>query len=188
MVITGMRGYGKSTFFKQLSKGIEYFIVWDTLMEHGDLGVCTNRIEDITQENLKHFKKIVFQNPDTSLSFFEEFIKAVWENLNNCVVVIEEIDLYANNHYMPDALEKIIKIGRHKGIGLIGITRRIADTSKVLVSQSNYIITFKQWLPQDVDYLKQFVLVNEDVIRNLGKHEYIAYHSGNIFKGKNLIK
>lgn len=140
-MIIGMRGCGKSTLFKHIlnaykSKGWN-ILVYDTLREHGE------------------FKRYIPQD----IGDVEEFDKICERVMKEAPIIfgIEEIDLYASPQSISPKLKQLIAIGRHYDIGLVMVTRRIADVHKLPCSQTHHWFIFKTYLPNDIVYLRQFV-------------------------------
>lgn len=72
-----------------------------------------------------------------SLEDIEELISSVLEMGNICLC-IDEIDFFYKNVLDKDLeLYKLINYGRHKEIDLVVMSRRLQDTPKVLVSQTD---------------------------------------------------
>lgn len=73
----------------------------------------------------------------TSVKDLEELISSVMQ-MNNICLVIDEIDFYYKNLLDKELeLYKLINYGRHKEIDLIVMSRRLQDTPKALVSQTD---------------------------------------------------
>jgi hypothetical protein len=116
------------------------------------LGVPTSNVEDVAQ-----FDRVVYQPVNNTLEVFEKFCQIVWEKRQNVLVIVDEVDEHATVYNLPPNFGKLVRLGRHKGIGVFGVTRRIANVNKTLPALSNHIISFRQTLPNDVAYLADFI-------------------------------
>jgi DNA helicase HerA-like ATPase len=156
ILILGQRGTGKSNLVKYLAKRFKRIVVYDCLHEHSELGAVTHNIEDINNENLELNEKIIFQPYEDSQELFNEFCNRVWK-MQNVVCIIEEISNYASNNYLDLNFSKLLRLGRHRGIGLICISQRCALVNKTIPALAEHIISFRQQLPNDLAYLYEFV-------------------------------
>ena len=152
VLISGQRGTGKSTLLRMIARRAKKVIVYDPLFEHGMLGVKTRNVEDVAQ-----LDRVVFQPINNDEKTFEDFCRTIWNKRDNVLVFIDEVDEHADLYNLPPFFGRLVRLGRHKGIGVIGITRRIANVNKTLPALSHHIISFRQTLPNDVAYLADFI-------------------------------
>ena len=96
----------------------------------------------------------------------------------NVFFVVDECDKYADNtplQYQSEYFDTIIEQGKHYGIGVIAITRRLANLNKTILGESNQIVSFFQWLPHDVAVLNKYIGEhNADLCKRLKPFEYLA--------------
>jgi DNA helicase HerA-like ATPase len=169
-MVVGMRGTGKTVLAKHLTKqyiekGIKVMI-YDPNNEYGDL-------------EEKHASFIVERYvPKETLSMeeFNNFVIKAWDRY--IVVLLEEVDLYAPTHQISKPFQRLISLGRHRHIGIIAVTRRIAEVHKLLCSQARNWFIFRTILPNDIDYMRKFV---GDVVKNapnLKDYHFIYWSHG----------
>src|SRR5882672_3179938 len=102
--------------------------------------------------------------------------------LGNVTVAIDELALFCTSHWMPDNLEKIIRLGRKERtelgingrVSFIGTTQRPPDVHNFILSQAKDWYIFQMHLPQHVDYLRKFVPGIERAL-NLKQGEFIRW-------------
>lgn len=100
--------------------------------------------------------------------------------LKNFLLVIDEIDLfYGATLPQNTALYRIINLGRHSEIDIIGVARRPANMPRPLTSQSdNIYIGNMNHEPNDEKYLKEFINIAE--IPKLENYNFLNYnYAGN---------
>lgn len=181
-VISGQRGTGKSTLMRMIAKSTKFVIVYDPMFEHGILGTITNNIDGIG-----NLQRVVFQPINNTRETFEKFCDHVWRTRQNVTVFIDELDEHATVNFLPPNFGKLLRLGRHKGIGVVGLTRRIANLNKTAPAQSHHIISFKQTLPNDIEYLMAYIGKENAVkLTELEKFEYLWHNfvASSTFIGK----
>lgn len=154
-----------------IARASKKVIIFDPLFEHSMLGVVVNKPEDIGQQ-----ERVVFQPISNTVEVFEEFCKYIWQNRENILVIFDEVDEHADLYNLPVYFGRLVRLGRHKGIGVVGITRRIANVNKTLPALSHHIISFRQTLPNDVGYLADFIgWKNASKLRDLPDYYYLHF-------------
>ena len=166
--IFGKRGTGKSVLARKLAAKIPCYVVFDPLHEHASLGYTT---KTINQDLLNKYKRLVFQ-PSNAEEEAKTFFEAC-NKLYNCMIIIDEADIVADTYTINDSLLKIVRYGRHQGLGLICVCRRTQELNSKIIAQAHHIFSFRQSRPQDIDYLEKF-LGSEyaEKLRNLKEFEY----------------
>jgi len=110
----------------------------------------------------------------------ERIAKAVWNN-GNCVLVVSEAELSLPvNRSLPPSIFKIVTRGRHRNIGMIADTRRIANLNKTVFSLSEWCFIFRHFSPNDIDYLNKFLPRDAKELRNLEDRYFWVYHRNRI--------
>lgn len=155
VTIAGKRGYGKTTAAKNLISKLTRVIIWDPMDEYGEF---PNRYIPSTG----------------SIEEFDRFLKFYWGRGNIFIFVDEADQVLPEGRPLCEYGRKIINLGRHRNIGMGMITRRVALLNKTAVSQSQELILFHQFIPNDVKYLKEFILGAEE-LRYLPKFKYKTY-------------
>jgi hypothetical protein len=157
-----MRGSGKSYFAEHLIRSnILPTVIYDgATHEHSNLGEVHTKLDFKLDK-----KNIVYQPLDDTPDDFENFCNYVWKNCSNCVVVIEELANYTTSNYISPYFSRICRIGRHRGMGVIGITQRPARLSLIFMSQCDHLFIFRQRLIRDLDFLSEWsgTRINEKI-------------------------
>ena len=162
-IICGQRGKGKTTLAKWLAKRIKRKIILDLLGEYSD------------DPELKKFCFIP-ESDDEIERFFERVYRE-----GNKTIIIDEADLiFPNRIKLVDIYYKIVHLGRHRGIGLLLITRRIANLHKDIVSLADTIFIFRLLIKNDIEYLRYFI--GDDIFKaqNLKDYHFLIWQKGKI--------
>ena len=153
-VIAGQRGTGKTYKAKQLISGLSRVIVYDPVGEYDP------RFSYVPQGD--------------SIEEFEEFMRKCW-NMGNVFIVVDEAERFLrNNGRMLTYTYKVINTGRHRNIGMLLVTRRLAELHKLPFGLSQMVILFRLFLPNDIEYIKQFLASAEEV-RTLPDYQYKVF-------------
>lgn len=88
-----------------------------------------------------------------------------------------EVQLIApNNQSLPDPIANLIAMGRHYRVSLLCAARRPREVSRMLTSQSDALLAFRQHEPRDAEYLGE--VMRSDVptyLRQLAPFNYLRY-------------
>jgi DNA helicase HerA-like ATPase len=169
--VCGKKGYGKTELTKTKiipkynrvvildSLGFEYpFLSSNTISEFGE-----NIEKNVQRDNF-----VLTYNP---LDNHEaEFFK-ICLVLSDCLIVIEEADLFCTTAQIDDSLNRLIRYGRHRNLDLVLISRRPAEVHRNVTAQSDIIISFRQTEPRDLEYFKK-ISENWESLKELKKWKY----------------
>jgi DNA helicase HerA-like ATPase len=113
--------------------------------------------------------------PD-SIMDFDLFCKEVWR-MGNIFLGVDEADMVLPSKQKIEGYPyKIIHLGRHRNIGGIFITRRLANLSKDVFGLSDHIFIFRHFSPNDILYLKEFIGDKADKVRELKDWHFYYYN------------
>ena len=129
------KGSGKTMLATALSLAQDKPIIWvspivNSIPKHFRDRVNQTEIKD----DFEYVSYIYYLD---TLEELEELISSVLD-IGNVCLCIDEIDFYYKNVLDKDLeLYKLVNYGRHKQIDLIVMARRLQDTPKVIVSQTD---------------------------------------------------
>lgn len=153
ILIFGRTGSGKSYLTKRLIKKIDRVCIIDVLFEY-DNGLIFYTLSDFLDYlEKKTEKKFCYIFRFTS-DFEIELLFDLLYTLSNLTLVVEEAEIYISSYSKKSNFLKLVRYGRHKSISIIAVARRVTELSNDLRAQANKIISFKQILKNDLDYLK----------------------------------
>lgn len=98
----------------------------------------------------------------------------------NLMLVVDEVDLFDSPQFQDSYFKKIIHLGRHYNIDLVTTSRRPANISRDLTSQTSEFYIFNITEKRDLDY---FSFINSDLpekIKQLPKFHHIKYNHRDI--------
>lgn len=152
--IAGQRGVGKTYLAKQLISGLQRVIIYDPVGEYDP--------------------RFAYVPNGDSVEEFEEFMRKCW-NMGNVFIVIDEAERFLrNNGRILPYTYKVINTGRHRNIGMMCVTRRLAELHKTAFGLSAMVILFRLFLPNDIKYIGEF-LVNAEAVRTLPDYKYKVF-------------
>lgn len=168
-LIAGKRGSGKTNLtlylidtFTKLGANI---IVIDPVFDLKD------NLAKINQEYADKIIHVPYGNQKQFDALLYKLMKDKWKG----IIIADEADKFFPNMTKLTEIENyFIQIGRHHGIGLIAVTRRLAKMHTDLTSQANKLYMFKHWQRADIDYLKESNLGDyAHLLKNLAKYEFL---------------
>lgn len=162
---------------KQLLKQtIPRFIVYDDIGNYADIPDISHHTDFLSID--WNQPRIVFNpiNMPDDENTFEAFCKLVWDRGHNRMFVIDELHEHQTSSYVPPMLSKLVKQGRNRGIGFMGITQRLSDISHRILAQTRHVFSFYQFDPRDIE-VAQITFGKEmaDAITQLKWHEFVYW-------------
>lgn len=164
-----MKGQGKTTLAQQLSAGRLRLFCLDPLAEYRD-GLIFETLEALQfffRTSRPEFRCILRFNEEEEE---EEAFNLVW-TVGRCLLLVEEVDLLAPPSGGSRLFRKLVKYGRHRRIDVLAISRRPAEISRLLSSQCDEIISFRQEEENDLAWLSKRGF-DPDALRALDSHQY----------------
>jgi hypothetical protein len=156
-----MKGTGKSNLEKFLLSLYSSVFIFDTNGEFGDRFPSYEPTTDSPEE-------------------LEKIAKVLW-NRQNVLLLVSEAELFLPNGVkLPPHVFKIITRGRHRNVGLIADTRRIANLNKTVFGLSEHCFIFRHFAPTDVRYLQEFLPVNAKQLATLPDYHFWHYTKGQV--------
>lgn len=165
---------------------------WNTITVCGMKGTGKTTLEK--KGLLPQYKSdILIFDPNDEFNEFPQYIpktdspmeldkvaKKVWDR-GNTLLVVSEAEIYVPvTKPLPTNVFKIVCRGRHRNVGLIFDTRRIANLNKTCFGLSEHIFIFRHFSPTDIRYLQEFIPTNCKSLANLEDYHYWYYHSGKV--------
>jgi len=153
--IAGMRGTGKTTFAKKILDKVKgKKIVYDPMHEYPE--------------------NISFWPESDTLKDFDLFLQSCWDQGNLYICVDEAERYFKGKKQLTEYSAKIVNTGRHRNIGLLIVTRRIAELNKTAFGLSEVVILFQMFLPNDIKYIKEF-FTQAETLQKLKKYKYKVF-------------
>lgn len=158
ITIGGMRGTGKTTLARYIARQFHSVYVFDPLGQYSEFSHYVPEAGTVQE--------------------FDYVCQHIWER-GNVLFVIEECEGYLGERMSlsPYAF-KIVLQGRNRGIGMMAITRRIANLSKTVFSLSDHVYLFRFFSPNDIHYCQDFIGREwASKLATMPKHHFL-YYSG----------
>lgn len=174
--VCGMKGTGKTYFEKYgLLPSYERVFIFDTNGEFTEYPTV-----DEAKESKTPCSKVRYEPQTDSPKELDKVAKALWDN-GNILLVVSEAELYLPvNGQLPPNIFKIITRGRHRNVGLICDTRRIANLNKTAFGLSEHCFIFRHFSPTDLDYLKGFIPQDVRGLQSLSDYHFWHYTMGKV--------
>lgn len=152
----GRRGVGKTTLARTVARHQSRLVVWDYLSEYGPLAFRTSDPaslgEYLAWARGRKFAAARFVPSTGTLDEFETFCATAYQS-SNMLVVVEEAAAVCQASYLSPAFGRIVRQGRHRGLGLLWCTQRLAEVSRTLTSLTDVWAGFSLSEPGDLQAL-----------------------------------
>jgi hypothetical protein len=155
--VFGRRGVGKTTLAREIARHQARLVVWDYLSEHGCLAFRSEGdLESLAEywggARGQQFAAARYIPRAGTVEEFEEWCSVVY-GFRDCVLVVEEVAAVAQASYLPPAFGRVVRQGRHRGLGLLWTTQRLNEVSRTLTSLTDYWAGFNLSEPIDLQAL-----------------------------------
>lgn len=194
--IFGRKGQGKSRFAKEIAKKAmregRVVLVFDG---NGEFAPGSPRASDVIPK-LRRFPmrganereggledylaEVVRKGKTFSASIeapawqFDAFCRFA-KRAGNCLVIVDEVDLYCSPSYASDALKDLLRRGRHYGVDQVYLTRAPSELHRDITRQADGEVYFSLSETLDLDWVaKRCGRPFADRVRNLLPHKFLA--------------
>ncbi len=151
----GRRGSGKSTALREMLERCDRFLLFDVNGEHGRW--CPNAIYDL--DRLYDFLAWAVKQEHAAARFIPEYdvdadfasvCEAVYRT-GHLVFGVEEIPVLAGASFVPPEFGNIVRLGRHRKIGLYWTGQRAAECPRTLTAMTDAFVIFSTQEPRDLE-------------------------------------
>lgn len=151
--IFGVQGEGKTTRCKFVLDEIPNtpYIIFSPQRpreNYGKYGTIVTDIKKITNKD-----QFIYAG-DYSKKIFIEFVKHVFFNLPNVVVVWDDLHEFISKQYVPTEFETLILSGRNRGISSIFISPFPSAIHNVVLRSCEHIFAYKLGLANDILWMR----------------------------------
>ncbi len=160
--VCGAKGSGKSILEKVMLRNYRSVFVFDTLNE---------------------FPEFPHYVPKTNNPAELDAVCNTLYKKGNIMLLVSEAELYLPvvPVMLPEHVMEIASRGRHRNVGMLLDTRRIAMLNKTAFSLCEFQFIFRHWSPNDLDYLKGFLPKGTtDKIATLPDYYFLVNHRGQV--------
>lgn len=184
--IFGTRGTGKSHLARMINDIYPRSVIIDPAKDWTKAGLdaeivttfdqFANKLTQYKNNGLNKFR-IIFQfHPDEQNK--EEQLNHVLRlcfHFKNIQVVIDEVQLFSNPHYLPKYLENCLFVGRHEGLSIMAITQRPARINKSILSQSAHVFCGQLHDKNDLKAVGNFLNEDSEKLVSLPKRNFYYF-------------
>ncbi len=177
----GRRGVGKTTLARQIARHQARVLVWDYIGEYVPLafraeGSVHELAAYLSQARGQRFAAARYIPRTGDVEEFEVFCRMAY-NFRNAVIVVEEVAAVCSASYLPPEFGKIVRMGRHRGLGLLWCSQRLNEVSRTLTSLTDVWAGFSLSEPADLMALAQRCGRDyAEHVAKLSRFEWLGYN------------
>ena len=93
----------------------------------------------------------------------------------DCVLVLDELAYWCTPDFTPGPLRLIASYGRHRGVSLLGTSRRPAEISRHLSAMADVIVAYRTTEPRDVAYLRTVMGSDANRLPTLARYQPLVF-------------
>jgi len=199
VAVFGRRGFGKSTLVQSLTRGAPRAVAYDPVGEyHRALGWArADTVADVVAHFKTHWRhgfRVALTIGGDHIASLHRLSLFLWEAQRHyetgadrrpLVLVVEEMNLSVPNHaiaaYARGFLSLVLQ-GRHRGVGIVGVSQRPSLVSADFRSMVEARYTFGLGEPSDA---LAFPREYRETILTLPPHHYLKFGGGRVETGQN---
>jgi len=187
VAILGTTGSGKSTLAAEIIQERDRVLVLDTMGDYDELPgaiVCEGAEECISQlldlQYKKHWILVCL-----TLEIQEGLdILAVGFDIPDITIVVDECSMYCNPHFLPEEFARLIRYSRKRNIDLIFLARRPSEVHREVTAQANLLVTFIQYEPIDIVYLRSRMGPKAERAKSLKQYAILVHSDKYIMENR----
>ncbi|MGA2072565.1 MAG: hypothetical protein ABSH52_03600 [Terriglobia bacterium] len=152
----GLRGSGKSTALGEMIRCRPRLVVVDVLGEHNfgqrvsDLDEALEMLDAV--QDRECFALTIQPGRGDLASVIDTVCDAVFE-VGKLTLALEEIPHYCTAGSIPEGLDVLARMGRHRQVDLVYTGQRFAELPRRLTATTDFFILFGQREPRDLEAL-----------------------------------
>jgi len=156
--IAGRRGSGKSTIARKILERCERLLIYDAMGEHGWIPNLLESFEDLERffgwVSLREKFAGRYVPHGDLVGEFSEFAWLVYEQ-GDLMLGVEEIPMLCSPGALPPDLDRLVRLGRHKGVSIVYTAQRLTEVARRLTAATDVFVMFSNTEPRDLAGLSE---------------------------------
>lgn len=152
--LIGRKGSGKSTLLRAVLSRCPRFLLWDPMAEHDWCPNYINELDELDGFLAWTYKRETFAGRYVSEgdmeSDFPEICNAVYDT-GGLAFAIEEISFLCTPSSVPQELDRLVRLGRHRRVDLVWTAQRAAEVARRVTAATDLLLLLSQTEPRDLD-------------------------------------
>lgn len=183
VIVLGKTGYGKSTWLNHFAERYNRIFVYDPFAKFPAQYMLEPEIIEASIQGAftpgNPFRVGAFRREDLELIGALSFLST------DCLLVIEECGfIWGKGERIPDWLQEIVFLGRHKNVSLALTAQRAAYIPIDLRSQAHRLVSFWQTELNDIGWLESYLGERVEEISSLPRFECLDAEDSTVTRYK----
>jgi hypothetical protein len=156
----GLRGSGKSMALREIIACRPRLVVVDVMGEHGFGEVVSDLEEAFEVLDAVQRRQIFAVTIQPARGDLADVVDQVCDyvfEIGHLTLALEEVPHYATASSMPEGLEVLARMGRHRNVDLVYTGQRFAEIPRRLTATTDVFVLFGQREPSDLSALSDRV-------------------------------
>jgi len=181
VIVFGRRGCGKTHLARRIAQHQARVVAWDFIGDEygpmanyydGDLEGFAQFLE-LTKG--RKFAAARYIPAEDVAGEFEKFCRLLLKT-ENFVVVVEEAAEVCQAGHLPPGFGRLVRQGRHAGLGLLATTQRLSEVSRTLTALADVFVGFSTTEPRDLAALSERTTPEfAERVKSLPVHEFLVW-------------
>lgn len=150
VALIGRKGHGKTTLLKALTRQLSRYVIFDILGAYRGFGRIINSPLDLCLVD----RAVYIPHEDDIDAEYEEIASTALKCGNRTIILDEAHWIYRPKGTKKNA-QMVLRLGRHRGVGLWVATHRVVDLNKLLYQQVDHLFLGQILIHRDLDELRR---------------------------------
>lgn len=131
--------------------------------------------DEYSKTEFEHSVIFKTKNLDEYFREYQRRLQTFIDSNNSGMIVFEDADVLISQSKLPMPIYDLIIRGRHKNMGCMFLFRRANNIHKQVLYNSHHIFIPKITLPNDIEYLSEYIPGTGEIVPQLEKYQFFQY-------------
>jgi hypothetical protein len=152
--VVGRKGSGKSTIFRRIVERSPRLFIFDSTGEHSWIPNAFHSLDRVSQflgwASMQDRFAGSFIPEDDVEGSFDRIAFWIYQE-GGMTLGVEEIPFLCEPNHVPDALDRIVRLGRHREVNMVYTGQRMAEIARRITAATDVFLLFQHTEPRDIE-------------------------------------